>query len=32
MPWEEFAHLTYQELEGTYLYLRSMPALENALK
>jgi len=32
MPWEDFAHLSDHELEAIYLYLQSLPPLENAIK
>lgn len=32
MPWEDFAHLSDHELEAIYLYLHSLPALEDARK
>ncbi len=32
MPWEDFAHMSDHELEAIFLYLRSLPASENAIK
>ncbi|MBM3179250.1 MAG: cytochrome c [Chloroflexi bacterium] len=32
MPWEAFAGMSNHELEAIYLYLQSLPALENAIK
>lgn len=32
MPWEDYTGMSDHELEAIFLYLRSLPALENAIK